>query len=143
MKILLTLCSLLAFTYCAHAQTGFFLVPDDRDCSHQVTGRDLKQYCITDKPIIDKSEFKAEGNVQREIQSQKQYFNIRFTKAGFEKLKVIREQLPEQKLVLVINGLAIGEFDRMQPRQVIQIVFPSDSKDIETILDALKKSNGG
>lgn len=139
MKIVLTLCSWLAFAHCAHAQTGFYLVPDDRDCGHRVTGLDLKQYCITDQPIIDKSEFKAEGSVQREIQSQKQYFSLRFTKVGFEKLKVIREQLPEKQLVLVVNGIAVGAFEHMVPRQVIHIIFPPESKDIDTILNALKE----
>lgn len=139
MKIILMLCSWLAFIHCVHAQTGFYLVPDDRDCVHRVTGLDLKQYCITEEPIIDKSEFKAEGRVQQEIPSQKQYFSLRFTNVGFEKLKVIREQLPEKQLVLVVNGIAVGAFEHMVPRQVVQIIFPRDSKDIDTILNALKE----
>jgi hypothetical protein len=143
MKTLLFLICLLVVIFCARAQTGFFLIADDRDCGHKVTALDRKQYCITDKPIIEKSEFKAEGNLQREIPSQKQYFNLRFSKAGFEKLKVICEQLPEKTLIFVVNGQAVGAFEHMQPKQVIQIIDTPDSQEIEKVLNALKKENGG
>src|SRR5579859_2846644 len=104
MKKFFSLYLLLAANFYAHAQTGFFLMAEDRDCSHKVTALDSKQYCITDQPIIDKSEFKAEGNLQREVVSQRQCFNLRFTKAGFEKLKVICDQLPDRPLIFVVNG---------------------------------------
>jgi len=143
MKTSLLLCLLFAAITCAQAQTGFFLVAEDRDCSHKVTALDQKQYCITDKPIIEQTEFKAEGNLLREVPSQKQYFNLRFTKAGFEKLKVICERLPERKLVFVVNGQAVGTFEHMQPKQVIQIIDTPTSKEIGKVLDALKKDNGG
>lgn len=142
MKVQLLFCSLLTSVFCAHSQTGFYLVAQDGDCSHKVTSLDQKQYCITDKPIIEQTEFKAEGNLQREIPSQKQYFNLRFTKAGFEKLKVICERLPEKKLVFVVNGQAVGTFEHMQPKQVIQIIDTPSSKEIGKILEALKKDNG-
>jgi hypothetical protein len=53
---------------------------------------------------------------------------------------VIFQQLPESKLVFVVNGKAVGTFDHKEPKQVIQIYGKVGSKEIQEIFDALKKT---
>jgi hypothetical protein len=129
---------------CALSQTGFFLVVGNNDhCSRLVKSFDyLQQYCITEEPIIKEMEFKAEGSLQYGLTQQEQFFNIRFTKNGFETLKLICKHLPDKKLVLVVNGKGIGTYDNrnLKPTVLMQISGKANSKEINWVFENLKKN---
>jgi hypothetical protein len=131
--------------FCATAQTGFFLAMEDIvKCEHLATSLDFKQkYCITEEPIISETEFKVEGGLQNDLITQNQFFNLRFSKTGFEKLKTICERLPQDKLVFVVKGKAIGTYEskNLKPAQLIQISAKADSNDLSWVLENLKKTN--
>jgi hypothetical protein len=140
MKIIFTLCLLYSHVF-AFGQTGFFLLVDKGSCERSAVALDNKQkYCITEEPIIKQSEFKIEGELQNYSQTQTEFFNLRFTKSGFETLKLICDRMPEKKLVFVVKGRAVGTYDgkNLRPRQVIQISGKSDSKEIRWVLENLR-----
>lgn len=144
MRVILSFCIVFASTFYGSAQTGFFLIIEKGFCEHPAMSLDNTQkYCIPEEPIIKGSEFKPEGNLLSDVSTQSQFFNLRFTNSGFETLKVICEQMPEKKLVLVVNGKAVGTYDNknLKPRQVIQISGKADSKEISWIFENLKKDN--
>jgi hypothetical protein len=145
MKIaILVSCFAFALTFSAAAQTGFFLIIEEEKCEHAVVSLDEKQkYCITEEPIIGTSEFKVEGDLQVETSTKNYFFNIRFTKNGFEKLKVICANMPEKKLVFVVKGKVAGAYDnkKLKPRQVIQIIGDTDSKSVSWFFENVKTSN--
>src|SRR5258708_6315369 len=144
MRVILSFCIVFASTFYAAAKTGFFLIIEKGFCAHPAMSLDDKQkYCIPEEPIIKESEFKTEGNLENDPISQSQFFNLRFTKSGFETLKVICELMPEKRLVFVVNGKAVGTYDskNLKPGQVIQISDKAKSKMISWIFENLKKNN--
>src|SRR5258706_2710293 len=142
MRVIFSFCVVFASTFYAAAQTGFFLIIEKGFCEHPAMSLDnTEKYCIPEEPIIKASEFKPEGDLQNDAITQIQFFNLRFTKSGFETLKVICEQMPEKKLVFVVNGKAVGTYDskNFKPGQVIQISDKAKSKMISWVFENLKK----
>jgi hypothetical protein len=142
MKIIIPACFILYVSiHSVSAQTGFFLKMDNKaSCSLIVTSVDSKnEFCITPEPVINESEFKVEDSLQFNPSHSDIYFNIRFTKTGFETLKMICDFMPEKDLLLVVKGKTITLTNKSQPRQVIRISGPSDSKEIRWVFENLKK----
>jgi len=142
MKVsLIVSCVILLSTLCAFAQTGFFFVDNKGHCSIAVKSvNNQDEYCITEEPIIKGSEFKTEGNLQYDLTQQNQFFNIRFTKNGFETLKLICEHMPEKGLVLVVNGKVAGTYDgkNLKPTLVMPVSGKANSKEITWVFENLK-----
>src|SRR5258706_4779024 len=144
MKVILSFCIAFASTFYAAAQTGLFLIVEKGFCEHPTMSLDgTQKYCIPEEPIIKELEFKTEGNLENDASTHSQFFNLRFSKSGFETLKVICERMPEKKLVFVVSGKAVGTYDskNLKPAQVIQISGKPDSKEISWIFENLKKKN--
>jgi hypothetical protein len=143
MRIFFTaFCFFQISVFYATAQTGFFLIIENKEhCAHPVTSIDFQEeYCITEIAIIKESEFKAEGELQSDLVLNSRFFYIRFTKSGFETLKMICEHLPEKHLVLVVNGKAIGTYDgkKLKPTERMPIIGKADSKEINWVFENLK-----
>ncbi len=142
MKIILSVCFILYISiHGVFAQTGFFLKLDNKaNCSLLVTSVDSKnEFCVPPESVINESEFKVEGGLQFNLTHSDVYFNIRFTKTGFETLKMICDFMPEKDLLLVVNGKAVNLTNKSQPRQLIRISGPADSKEIQWIFENLTK----
>jgi hypothetical protein len=131
--------------YYSSAQTGFFLALDKTvPCTKSLVSLDEQQkYCITDEPIIKSSEFKVEGKIQDDLTQKNQYFNIRFTKSGFETLKLICEHLPEKQLLLVVNGKVAGTYQskNLRPMSVMPISGTANSQEIKWLYENLSHSH--
>jgi hypothetical protein len=138
MKIPLFICWLGLAS--ASAQTGFFLKLDAKTSdSHLVTTVDAKtEFLVPLEPIIPASEFNLYDSLQRDPIYNDEYFNIRFTKIGFETLKMICESLPDKELLLVVNGKAVTLTNKSKPRQTMRISGPVNSKEIRWIFENLR-----
>ncbi|HLZ16859.1 MAG TPA: hypothetical protein VKQ08_07455, partial [Cyclobacteriaceae bacterium] len=103
-----------AMDFSANAQTGFYLIIENiGKCSHEVEDFDgKKKYCIPENAIVNRTDFKVEGHLQYSLDLKEQFFNIRFNKSSFETLKIIHDGMLNSKLVLVVNGKAMGVYDR-------------------------------
>ena len=141
MKIHLLICwCSLALLDSASAQTGFFLRLDAKTSeSHLVSAVDSKnEFLVPLEPIINETEFKLADSLQHDALNNDLFFNIRFTKIGFETLKMICNSLPEKELLLVVNGKAINLTNKSRPRQLMRISGPPNSKEISWIFENLK-----
>jgi hypothetical protein len=142
-KIFVVILMVLAGYKQLSAQTGFFLIVDNKNsCSKPLYSLDGRQrYCVTDEAIIKDSEFKVEGNIQDDLTQRNQYFTIRFTKNGLETLKLICENFPEQKLLFVVNGKVAGTYDnkKLIPMALMPISGLANSKEIKWVYDNLTK----
>src|SRR5205814_333803 len=127
------------------AQTGFFLVIEAKDfCEHPILSFDEKRkYCITDEAIIGKSEFKVDSELQFDLTQKNQFFNLRFTKQGFETLKMICQHMPEKTLVFIVNGKAAGTYNSkgLKPTLIMPINGIANSDEIKWVFENLKKVN--
>jgi hypothetical protein len=142
MKIHLFTCwSIFDLIYSASAQTGFFLKLDSKTSdSHLVSTVDSKnEFLVPLEPIINGFEFKVADSLQYDPIHNDQYFNIRFTKIGFETLKMICELVPAKELVLVVNGKAITLTNKSKPGQLMRISGPANSEEILWIFKNLKQ----
>ncbi len=146
MKILFTIfCHLLISNFSVFAQTGFFLVVDNKEhCIHLLKSVDYQQeFCVPEEPIIKSSEFNVEGKLEYDVLKENQFFNLRFSQTGFETLKLICQRLPLKQLVLVVNGKVAGTFDskKMKPIQLMAINGKADSKEIKWVYETLRDKN--
>jgi len=141
MKTILHCFILYVSIHSVYAQTGFFIKQDNKaNCSQVVHSADSKnEICIPPAPIIGESEFKVEDSLQFNLTHSDIYFNIRLTNVGFETLKMICDFMPEKDLLFVVEGMAITLTNKSQPKQVIRISGPADSKEIRSIFENLKK----
>ncbi len=136
----------LAIRFCASAQTGFFLIAETKgNCSHLVKSVDYQnqnEYCITDEPIIKSAEFSVVGQLQYDLLKTTQFFNIRFTKSGYETLKLICDHMPEKQLLFVVTNKAAGIFDskKLKPSQLMPISGVADSKEIKWVFENVKNA---
>lgn len=143
MKISVVLFVFSFVVFSAAAQTGFYLIVDDKQpCEKSLFAVDKyisTKYCVTDEPIIKESEFKVDSKILEDLTKQHQYFNIRFTKSGFETLKLICEHLPENQLVFVVKGKVAGTYasKNLKPAMVIPISGKANSAEIKWVYENL------
>lgn len=141
MKIHLFICwSVFTLIHSASAQTGFFLKLNSKTSdSYLVSTFDSKnEFLVPLEPIINELQFKVADSLQYDPIHNDQYFNIRFTKLGFETLKMVCDIVPEKELVLVVNGKAITLTNKSKPRQLMRISGPANSEEVRWIFENLK-----
>jgi hypothetical protein len=140
---LLTLISFV-MRFGASAQTGFYLIIENIDaCPQQVEDfNGKKKYCIPEKAIVYRTDFKVEGYLQYSLDLKEQFFNIRFNKNSFETLRMIHDGMPNNKLLLVVNDRAMGVYDgkTFDPTELMHISGRAGSKEIHWIFDNMKKN---
>jgi hypothetical protein len=143
MKILVTLILFSFAGFFVDAQTGFYLVLDNKaPCKKALYAVDKyinTKFCVTDEAIIKESEFKLDSKILEDLNKQNQYFNIRFTKSGYETLKLICERLPEKQLVFVVKGKVAGTYPSksLKPAMVIPITGKANSAEIKWVYENL------
>lgn len=143
MRIPVTLIFFSLASFVADAQTGFYLVLDSKSpCEKSLYAVDKynsTKFCVTNEPVINESEFKVDSNILDDLGKQNQYFNIRFTKSGFETLKLICEHLPEKQLVFVVKGKVAGTYPSksLKPAMVIPITGKANSAEIKWVYENL------
>jgi hypothetical protein len=136
--------SWVSFTDCFSQQpTGFyFAIEDRRNCPYVIYAFDEKRkYCVTKEPIIKDTEFESVSEIEYDLARQSKFVNLQLTKKGFALIKKLASQLPNKKLLLVVNDRVVGTFDGMDQlvSRTVPISGPVDSKEIDWVYDKLKK----
>lgn len=123
---------------------GFFLMVEDKtNCPHLV--RVLNgpiSYCIPNYPVIPESEFKFEGDLKVSTVYEHSSIDLRLTQAGFNTLKSLATNLPNTKLILVIDNFVVGTFDQIATihSPVIPVNGKINSPEMNWLYDWVKKS---
>jgi len=142
-KVLLLILVSFTIRFGASAQTGFYLIIENINaCPHQVADFDgIKKYCIPEKPIVQRTDFKVEGYLQYSLDMKEQFFTIRFNKGSYETLKMIHDGMPNNKVLLVVDNKAMGVYDgkALDPTELMHIMGKAGSKEIRWIFNNMKK----
>lgn len=114
MMRLISVTFFLFLTFGVHAQTGFFFVlTSKKNCPQivkSISGR--TQYCTAAEPIIRATEFQSVSELKSDNRNHL-YLELMLTEEGVVNLRTLSAKLPDSKLVLIVDGKAVGEFESL------------------------------
>ena len=100
-----------------------------------------EEFCVAEKPIFKSDDFESITPIRTVTMQKFSYFNMIFTKEGFEKIRKLSQELSSCQLILVVNNRCIGVIKNPGEirNRTLRIDSSTDTEELTWVHDNLKK----
>ena len=114
--------------------TGIYMVMNDtKICEKRITNIDKTiKLCVTPEPIIPIDDFISLSNI-RVLNPENSNFDLTLSAAGIGKIKDLHTQLPNAKLVLVVDHVVVGYVNNLDVIRNKSLLIEGEERHISAI----------